>query len=238
MLRIAPPILGWVVPAVTVFLASAQAEIVYDNTSGTTTNYFLFSRQYGDEINLAGTLRNVSEFTFLYFGSIPSGVTSPGEWQIRIYDQNGSLTGDRDRRPGNILWESATFPVLRGYQTNTLSIPLVAVPDRITWTVEFRNLPQQSGNGAGLILADPPTIGALLPGNFRPVIGSYTDYWVQQTAGNDDSWALNRFSANPFVGPQGNFYVRVSAVPEPSVLALTVLGAVGAGWWLRRSRNS
>jgi len=241
MSRTARRFLGSFLLALFAFLAPAKAEIVYDNTLGVTTNYYLFSREYGDDINLAGSARSVNEFTFRYFGKLPSGVTSPGEFRIRFYENSGSRADPSSltsQRPGRLIWESGLFPVQSGVVTSTLSVPDVLVPDRFTWTVEFSNLAQQSGNGAGLILANPPTIGALLPGRFRPVIGSYSDFWVEQNPNNPDSWALQIFSSNPDIGPQGNFYVRVSAVPEPSVVALAALGVAGLGCLVRRSRKS
>lgn len=219
----------------------AKAEIVYDNTAGVTTNFYLFSNEYGDDINLAGQSRTVTEFMFLYFGDIPANVTTPGQWQIRFYRNDGPLadpTANTSQRPGSLIWESGIFPVLRGYVTNLLNIPNVEVPDRFTWTVEFMNLPQQVGNGAGLVLANPPTIGALLPGRFRPVIGSYSDYWVRANPNDTNSWALNIFSNSEDIGPQGNFYVRVGAVPEPTTIALGLLGAGSLFWLTRRSRRS
>lgn len=222
-------------------LGIAKAEIVYDNTTGGQTNFYLFSHQYGDDINLAGQSRSVTEFVFMYFGDLPANVASAGQWQIRFYRNDGELsdpTSTTSQRPGSLLWESAVFPVLRGYVTNLLAIPNINVPDRFTWTVEFSGLPQQVGNGAGLVLANPPTIGALLPGRFRPVIGSYSDYWVMNNPNDTNSWALNIFSPSPDIGPQGNFYARVGAVPEPTVITLGVLGAGCAVWMARRSRRS
>ena len=98
----------------------------------------------------------------------------------------------------------------------TLAVPQVTVPDRFTWTVEFFNLPQDSNNGAGLVLANPPTIGATLPGKNSTVIGSYTDFWMLEEADLLDSWTLQIFSANPNVGPQGNFFAQVVTAANPN----------------------
>ncbi|MCX6860797.1 MAG: hypothetical protein NTX70_11320 [Verrucomicrobia bacterium] len=188
-----------------------------------TTNYYMFGRQYGDDISLAGGGRIVTQFTFLYFGNIPTNLISAGEWRIRFYKNDGALEYPNipsTQKPKSLIWESGVYPVQPGYQETTLAVPQVTVPDRFTWTVEFFNLPQDSNNGAGLVLANPPTIGAKLPGNTSPVIGSYADFWMLEEADIEDSWSLQLFSTNPNVGPQGNFFAQVVtvAVSEGSTL--------------------
>jgi hypothetical protein len=199
---------------------SAQAsEIVFENMSGITTNYYMFGRQHGDDVNLAGSGRIVTQFTFLYFGSIPTNLISPGEWRIRFYKNDGALeypTIATSQKPNTLIWDSGLYPVQPGYQMTTLAVPQVTVPDRFTWTVEFFNLPQDSDNGAGLVLANPPTIGATLPGKNSSVIGSYTDFWMLEEADILDSWTLQIFSSNPNVGPQGNFFAQVVTTANPN----------------------
>ena len=187
--------------------------------SGVTTNYYMFGRQYGDDINLAGGGRIVTQFSFLYFGNIPTNLISPGEWRIRFYKNDGALENSTiatSQKPNSLIWDSGLHPVLPGYQMTTLAVPQVTVPDRFTWTVEFFNLPQDSNNGAGLVLANPPTIGAKLPGKASTVIGSYTDFWMLEEADILDSWTLQVFSTNPNVGPQGNFFAQVVTVANPN----------------------
>jgi hypothetical protein len=65
-------------------------------------------------------------------------------------------------------------------------------------------------------LANPPTIGATLPGKNSTVIGSYTDFWMLEEADLLDSWTLQIFSANPNVGPQGNFFAQVVTAANPN----------------------
>lgn len=202
-----------------VSLCARASEIVFENTTGVTTNYYMFGRQYGDDINLAGTGRIVTQFSFLYYGNIPTNLISPGEWRIRFYKNDGALENPAvatSQKPNTLIWDSGTHPVLPGYQKATLSVPQVVVPDRFTWTVEFYNLPQDAGNGAGLVLANPPTIGAVLPGKTSTVIGSYTDFWMLEEADILDSWTLQVFSTNPNVGPQGNFFAQVVTAANPN----------------------
>lgn len=236
--------IGWRRIAIACLLALAcltgvtKAEVVYENTLGA-TNYFLFTREYGDDINLAGTSRYVNQISILYGAVLPAGTQSTAQYRIRFYANNGQLSNPSiatSQRPGTLLWTSELLPVVAQPPNATLatiSVPNILVPDRFTWTVEFLNIPQGSQNGAGLVVANPVSIGALLPGRFSPVVGSYGDFWVRQVAGNDDSWALNTIGNSPV-----NFYIQVNAVPEPAVVALGALGATALLWQARRRRNA
>ena len=193
-------------------LPATASEVVFENTAGITTNYYMFGRQYGDDINLAGTGRVVTEFSFLYFGDVSTNLLTPGQWRIRFYKNDGALDKPSvasSQKPSTLLWDSGLHPVSPGYRIAKLAVPNITVPDRFTWTVEFYNLSQNSGNGAGLVLAHPPTIGAILNGRNSTVIGSFSDFWLLEDSKVLDSWTLQIFSNNPNEGPQGNFFARV-----------------------------
>ena len=193
-------------------LCATASEVVFENTAGITTNYYMFGRQYGDDINLAGTGRVVTEFSFLYFGDVSTNLLTPGQWRIRFYKNDGALDKPSvatSQKPNTLLWDSGLHPVSPGYRIAKLAVPNITVPDRFTWTVEFYNLSQNSGNGAGLVLAHPPTIGAILTGKNSTVIGSFSDFWLLEDSKVLDSWTLQIFSNNPNEGPQGNFFARV-----------------------------
>ena len=193
-------------------LSATASEVVFENTAGITTNYYMFGRQYGDDINLAGTGRVVTEFSFLYFGDVSTNLLTPGQWRIRFYKNDGALDKPSvatSQKPNTLLWDSGLHPVSPGYRIAKLAVPNITVPDRFTWTVEFYNLSQNSGNGAGLVLAHPPTIGAILTGKNSTVIGSFSDFWLLEDSKVLDSWTLQIFSNNPNEGPQGNFFARV-----------------------------
>ena len=202
------------------FSVSARtSEIVFENMTGITTNYYMFGRQYGDDINLAGTGRVVTEFSFLYFGDVSTNLLTPGQWRIRFYQNNGALDKPSvatSQKPNTLLWDSGLHPVSPGYRIAKLAVPNITVPDRFTWTVEFYNLSQNTGNGAGLVLANPPTIGAILTGKNSTVIGSFTDFWLLEDSSVPDSWTLQIFSNNPNEGPQGNFFAQVVTKANPN----------------------
>ncbi|MDX1953423.1 MAG: PEP-CTERM sorting domain-containing protein, partial [Verrucomicrobiota bacterium] len=81
----------------------------------------------------------------------------------------------------------------------------VVVPNTFTWTVEFNGIAMVAGDLAGLVYYNPPTVGS-----------SFNDWWKKTPEG----W-------RPFESTdsniRNNFFARVTAVPEPSVLALALL---------------
>lgn len=202
----------------------ARADIVYDNT--TPANYqgtFLAStNEYGDEISLAGTARLVVAFLFEYFGDfVPSG---DEKVRFRIYAQDGQPYPPYPKylEPGTVLYDSGFLAISTNVNTIPLLIPKLLVPNTFTYTVQFVGLTQVPGDRAGLMIYDPPTVGAELPPYMgKTIIGSYPDFWKLV----DGQWGLYSFGGHP----PANFGAQVIAlVPEPSTITLGVLAA--AGW--------
>jgi len=184
------------------FADQARAEIVFDNSENYLTNFYASTLEYGDELHLAGTARNVTIFQFEYFGDfLGSGDETT---RVRFYANDGP-----GKSPMTMLYDSGLFPVFPGYNTVPLTGISVLVPDVFTWTVQFGGLTGRPGDEAALIFYSPPTIGATLPGPI-PVIGSYDDYWKKLATG----WTLFNFQRNPVA----NFGVRVVAYPDPPIL--------------------
>lgn len=182
---------------------TASASIVYDNTVNPLGEFFTDDREFGDEITLAGSEREMTEFTFETFASgIPSDTTAT----LRFYANDGSDVGVATA-PGSLLsgFESDPISVGSGTETHTLSGISIDVPDTFTWTVEFSNV----GNGqAGLTLSSPVDVG-----------GSFDDFWIK----TDGDWDTFRF---PDGNPDGNFTAQVTAVPEPSTMLFGLLGGL------------
>ena len=194
--------------AVFVFAApSARAqEVVYNNITQYLEQYETDTREYGDQIHLAGTARTVTQFSFRYFSEFtPTGDEMA---QIRFYANDRPYDQFR-QQPGTVLWESGYFPIDAGSQLKTLTVSTagsdVVVPDIFTWTIEFQGL--GAGENAGLLLYSPPSVGS-----------SFNEFWIRTGA--------NRFDVFQYPGgdPRANFYARVLAVPEPGVLALLAGG--------------
>lgn len=188
--------------------ASAQtsrADLVYADTVNLTP-YVLNSSNYivGDEIILAGTSRLATNFTFEFWSS---GLSSSATVQIRFYLNDG--TGGA---PGTLLWDSGIdtlftiSPNLLTTNGATLSYdPEVVVPNQFTWTVQFDNL---GGGTAGVPIYTPPNVG-----------GNFSDYWQNDGTG----WLLKTNASTDM-----SFGASLQAtVPEPSTLALALVGAAG-----------
>jgi hypothetical protein len=216
-------------------VALAQT-LVYDNTANIRTNLvYKFSREYGDEVFLEAGYRTVSEFAFQYFGDFNPTNRLNAEAVIRFYENDGpdSLPDSRTAlMPKTVLWESPAIPLQPGYNVVTLGVPLVDVPDSFTWTVKFSGVTGADKDAAGLVLADPPTVGQPLRDGR---IGSYWDAWMRDDPNRDDSWALINFGFGPD-DPKANFYAQIQAVPEPRTWGLLAAGGVLLASRCRRVR--
>lgn len=222
-------------------LGWAQSQVVFDNTANliNTTPEFSFGREYGDELALAGTARTVTGFDFAYFGNF--GNTPNVGYNIRFYANDGTDAfpgAPTALRPGSLLWDSGSQAMFNGVNSVSLEVPGVVVPGHFTWTVAFNGIDGTSGKQAALMLANPATVGALLPGNgaLPDVLGSYDDFWKKDEPADANSWALYNFGfgANDL---KGNFYAKVTATPEPGVWALGITG-VALLWVSRPSRKN
>lgn len=223
---------SWSALAVTLALTAGAAgqamaqTLVYDNTTHVRTNLvYKFSREYGDEVFLEAGYRTVSEFAFQYFGDFNPTNRVGASAVVRFYENDGvdGIPGPKTAlMPKTVLWESPSIPLLPGYNLVTLGVPLVDVPDSFTWTVKFSGVTGANQDAAGLVLADPPTVGQPLPdGRF----GSYWDAWIRDDPNREDGWSLINFGFRPN-DPKANFYAQIRAVPEPQTWGLLVAGGV------------
>lgn len=210
---------------------SASAAVVFDNTLNVQPGFGVqTSKQYGDEVSLAGSDRYVTELKFQYRGEFEPG-PSAATAVIRIYANDGlsALPGLVAPRPGTLLWESSPLNIAPGDHIVALA-PNIIVPDKLTWSVEFSGLSGSLGDRAGLLISDPPTIGGVLPNG---QIGSYSgDYWVKVDPSDDGSWSLRSVPDRA-----SNFYATITAIPEPSAVALAVIG-LGGLWLVQRRRTT
>ena len=202
---------------------SAQTAIYNNTTNDLLIQFNPGTFQIGNEVILAGTDRYLTAFSFEYWGlsSNPSAFAGGTNVQARIefYQNNGPLFNGY-ASPGSVLYDSSWFVVPSPTSRSTFVfrtgdfgpsgyVDLTGISD-LTWTVQFRGL--GAGDSLGVDLYGPPTVG-----------GNFGDFWQQVGT----SWML---TTNSLVPPNASFaadMMAVATVPEPSTIALSVLGGVG-----------
>ncbi len=203
----------------------AQAQFVFsDSTTDLNLRFNPGINEVGDEIVLASdTGRYLSDSRFQYWGvDLGAGAQAA----VRFYANDGLPSMSGPNMPPTLQLDSDWLSIV---PTNRATLgfndfvtgaahPLTGpVPDDFTWTVQFREL-GPSGS-AGVDLYNPPTVGS-----------DYKDYWYNDGTSWDLMAATN--------GTPVNFAAQIQAVPEPSVIWLSLLGALtvfGSKW--RRARR-
>lgn len=195
-------------------------EIIYDDTEVYSGTYATIINEYGDEITLGGSARTLKEVLFEYYAEYLSQADETA--RVRIYAQDGERLSPFYQAPGTLLWESPLFPVRTGFNSQGFGNLDVNLPETITFSIQFFGLTMNTTAGqkdvAGLLFYGLPTVGV-----------SFNDFWLRRQNG----W----FPATQPGVPKNNFGLRISAVPEPSVVALATLAFAMVGGRLFRRKN-
>jgi hypothetical protein len=208
-----------------------SAETIFDNSvNDLTLRFNPGTLEVGDEITLGGTERNLTYFSFEYWGTA-SGASFAGSVQAQVrfyYNPTGGMTFNGYPVPGDMFYDSGLFSVPSPTDRRTFvftagsdGIPLGGLPitnDDITWTVQFSGM--GAGDSVGVDLYSPPVVGAEK--------GDFGDYWQY-----DGGWSLLTNSIGPM-----DFGATMQATPEPSSFALSLLGGVGLLIAMRRFRRN
>lgn len=206
---------------------SASADVaIYDNSvNDLTTRYNPGTLQVGNEIQLAGTDRYLTSFSFEFYG-LASGANfagSPVTAQVRFYENTGTPYNGYPTPSLTPFYDSGLFAVGGPTARSTMiftagtdfpSGGLFIPASDFTWTVQFSNL--GGGDQLGLDIYGPPVVG-----------NSFNDIWVYNTF---SGWQLTTNGVN-------NAFAARLEVPEPSSFAMLVLGGLGflyTGWRVRR----
>jgi hypothetical protein len=207
--------------------ARSQSVVLYtDSTVNQNQNFNQASGvTFGNEVVLAGTSPTdvISQIAF-QFDLTGTAAGLAGETiDVEFFQNNSSTLLNGDPEPSTVLWNSGVSTLasqgLAAFTTGstlTLAVPSITVPADFTWAVTFGSL--QAGDSAGLSEYNPVTVGF-----------NYDDAWVE-TGG---VWALDKATgANP---PYLFGATITGSVPEPSTIALGVMGVCG---FLARRRKS
>ena len=225
----------WALSLLCVILASPlQGEVIYDNSKNDLlARYSPGEVEIGDEILLDGTARFLTYFSFEWWGTSddPNIFAGEVEARVRFYKNNGpdyhSPAGDFPT-PGEVFYDSGWFgefgptPRATFIFTPGMDFPLggLWIPvNRMTWSVQFRGM--GLGDALGVDIYCPPVVGA-----------NPNDYWENDPV---RGW---RLLINPYApNNQMNFAAYMEAVPEPSGMALLLLGGLGLMAQARRQRR-
>ena len=206
-------------------LPSALGEVVYDGVASVSPdkgfNGYIQSKgplEFGDDLTLAGTARLVNHFVFQYFGDIADNVVAMAT--LRFYANDVDIPGKITKAPGSLLWQSDPFLIEKGGHIVDVGVPNIEVGDTFTFSIE---VPTLSGVGGNQFLLHTSTKPA-------DVGKSFNDFWVK----SDTVWSLQRLDNGAQLA---NFAVRVSAIPEPSSVALGTVGLLTFGIYCAR-RNT
>ena len=210
----------WVVSLLYVlFISPLWAVVIYDNSQNDLLGRFNPGRiEIGDEIGLAGTERFLTYFSFEFWGTNtakPDNSSFAGvvEARVRFYLNDGPPDANGYITPGTVFYDSlwfggfsptprSTFIFTEGadFPSGGLFIPA----DRMTWSVQFRGM--QPTDTLGVDIYCPPAVG-----------WNWNDYWE-----NLSGWALLQNMNAP--NGQMNFGAYMEAVPEPSAVAILLIG--------------
>jgi len=209
---------GWKITVLVGAMAAIplRAQVVaYDNTSNFQTVSTRGNIEIGDEINLTTGATTITEFSFEYSFT----GTSPATGLLRVWDK----TGSGGLIPGNMLYQSAPFPLQSGFHSVSETGLSVPVPGTLVWTVDFDGV--TGSDNAGLLFYNGVGVGGG-PGQ------SFDNHWENLGTVLAPNWTLANNS-----GVIDNFGARVTVVPESNFTAFLVACGLVAFAALRVKRE-
>jgi hypothetical protein len=204
--------------------------VVYDNTDATARQdrYTSEKREFGDEVELAGTARLLTDISFEYYANFASQGDELA--RVRIYSNEKQYDQFR-KEPTSIIYESGFFNIESGYHSVLLSGLAITVPDVLTFAIEFTGLAAEEK--AGLLLNKKPTVGV-----------SYNELWARNEA---NKWEAVMY---PDSAVKANVALKLTATegePPPSLesvvittdrtLQFSVHGLKGSAYTIEKSSD-
>jgi hypothetical protein len=177
-------------------LPFGRSEVIYDNSSKFLGQFFDERTEYGDQVDLEGTSRRLTQILLEYFARF----TPTGDERVKVRVYANEKPYDLYRKaPTTLLYESDLLPIQAGYNTLVVSGLDIDLPlQTATVTAEFSGIAEDEV--AGLLFYGPPTIGY----SFNEIwFRGATGLWVPVLYSTDDP--MKRASVG----------MRLIADPEP-----------------------
>lgn len=199
---------------------SAVPVTIYDNSvNDLLTRFNPGTAEVGDEILLAGSARQLTYFSFEYYG-LATRSTFAGNVQaeVRFYVNNGALFNGYPQPNGSSFYDSGLFSVPAPTGRSTFifnagadfpAAGLFIPANDITWSVQFTGM--GAGDEVGVDLYSPPVVGS-----------DYPDYW-EKNAG--PGWTLKQ----QLSGVPSDFaaLMRAESVPDATGFEIVVISTLG-----------
>lgn len=190
----------------------AQSFVGYENSDNTKQlGQISLAKEFGDQItfNVPGGVE-VTQFSFEYYGTLTPADTKTAVLKLYALDGAPSANSFGRPTPGTVLFNSTSIGTIQldsGFNTVTIDgINTVGTPSNtIAWTISFNGL--SAGEEAGLLIYGGPSIGS-----------SFNDFWTN----DGGTWSLNQLDNGNI---PVNFAAKATIIPEPSTVALALVGA-------------
>jgi hypothetical protein len=255
---------GWLAAGVLALGLAANAQTTqtfFDNTTSTSPNQIFpgatqpgYTSEYGNQVFFPGNMSAVfiTSFSFEYYaigggaGGTSFSAGAKPTVEVRWYLNNGPLTISGYQTPLTSVFDSGPVPLTPTAGVGTPSATgapwtltfsgsdfgaahqqIVNLANStgggLTWTVQFGGM--GTGDNLGVVLAGSPTVAGSSVAN---------DYWLNSATG----WTLQTDLSDPI--PSNDNIAQTwmgTAVPEPSTLALSLVGGFGLLMAVRRFRK-
>ena len=235
---------GWLAIGALALSLSARADVLLqNNTTDLLTRFSDGALEFGNQINLANG-GYITNFSFEYYaggaGGAGSAFTSHDVGvTVRWYLNDSATLYNGYATPGTLIYTSSSFinPTARltlNYSSSGGDFPLNGWPTgpggatgvpttrTLTWTVQFTGL--GAGDSAGVDLYSGAPAGSM-----------FVDYWQNNGTTASPNWELLQDSTGRPI-TIGQDWMG-TAVPEPSILALSLMGGLGLLTAVRRFRT-
>ena len=237
---------GWLAIGALALSLSARADVLLqNNTTDLLTRFSDGGLEFGNQINLANG-GYITNFSFEYYAGGVGGAGTAfkaGELvgvTLNWYLNDSATLYNGYATPGTLIYSRFSYinPTTRltldyspasgdfpsGGIATGLTIGGVPTPTTrtLTWTLQFSGL--GAGESAGVDLYSGAPAGAM-----------YTSYWQNNGTPGSPNWELLQDSTGRPI-TIGQEWMG-TAVPEPSILALSLMGGLGLLTAVRRFRN-